>query len=389
VTIPEQGSAGGVGEVGKQAPDKSPEQIAADNAIARRASVEKAFEKAKLAAEARAKADPKDLGKTPGEERGKQAKPDQTEQQQRNRGERGRFAPAQPADTAPVEAGQPGEQPQRHAPLPETAPYREAPPRFSDAARADWNGAPESVRAATTQAFQQYEKGIQQYRQVAEAFQPIAHYHQMAADEGTDLRTVLDNYRGMEQKLKGDLFGGFDLITHNLGYKHPDGRPVTFHDVASAYLQQSPEQRGLVQQRNNAQAQHMMLQEIKQEQQRLATEYQRMQYQQRYSMSLEQINRFADSHPGFDERSDLIKQELDHGYPIDIAYDRAMKLRPGNGSTHAAQTRNTSAQTRDEVDRSISGAPSNGTTASYRTQKKSGSNREALSNALRRVRTGV
>jgi hypothetical protein len=159
--------------------------------------------------------------------------------------------------------------------------------------------------------------------------------------------------------------------------------------VAAAYLQQSPEQRRLTQQGNYAQAQHAQLQQIQQEQQRLATHFQQMQYQQRFSQSRSMIDQFADSHPGFDERSDLIKQELDHGYPLHVAYERAMKLRPGNGSTQAAQTRNTSAQTRDEIDRSISGAPTNGAAASYRTPKKSGSNREALSTALRRVRSGV
>jgi hypothetical protein len=159
--------------------------------------------------------------------------------------------------------------------------------------------------------------------------------------------------------------------------------------VAAAYLQQSPEQRRLTQQNNNSQAQHHQLQQIRQEQQKLATTFRQMQYHQHYSTTLAEIHRFADSHPGFDERSDLIKEELNHGYPLPEAYKRAMALRPGNGSTHAAQTRNTSAQTRDETDRSISGAPSNGAAASYRTPKKSGSNGEALRNALRRVRSGV
>jgi hypothetical protein len=298
---------------------------------------------------------------------------------------------AKSAEAPPAtEAGRPGEQPaQRYAPLAETAPYRDPPPRFSDAAKADWAGVPESVRGATDLVMRQYEQGIQQYRQVAEAFQEVGDYYHQARQDGTNLRTVLDNYTGMERKLRGDLFGGLELIIHNLGMQHPDGRRVTAHDVAAAYLQQSPEQRRLTQQGNYAQAQHAQLQQIQQEQQRLATHFQQMQYQQRFSQSRSMIDQFADSHPGFDERSDLIKQELDHGYPLHVAYERAMKLRPGNGSTQAAQTRNTSAQTRDEIDRSISGAPTNGAAASYRTPKKSGSNREALSTALRRVRSGV
>ena len=386
VTIPEQGSAGGVGEVGKQTPDKSPDQIAAERALGRRQAVERAFEKAKATAETKAATDAKERGKTAGEERGKS---DQ-EKTERPR-DRGRFVSAKSAEAPPAtEAGRPGEQPaQRYAPLAETAPYRDPPPRFSDAAKADWAGVPESVRGATDLVMRQYEQGIQQYRQVAEAFQEVGDYYHQARQDGTNLRTVLDNYTGMERKLRGDLFGGLELIIHNLGMQHPDGRRVTAHDVAAAYLQQSPEQRRLTQQGNYAQAQHAQLQQIQQEQQRLATHFQQMQYQQRFSQSRSMIDQFADSHPGFDERSDLIKQELDHGYPLHVAYERAMKLRPGNGSTQAAQTRNTSAQTRDEIDRSISGAPTNGAAASYRTPKKSGSNREALSTALRRVRSGV
>jgi len=393
VTIPEQGSAGAVGEVGKQTPDKSPEQVAQENAVARREALEKAYEKAKVDATKRAaakEADAKDAKPDP-----KQAKPDakdaKPQTQPRTRGDGGRFVAGQPG-TAPEgeDAGQAAaQQSPRHAPLPETAPYREAPPRFSEAAKADWHGAPESVRGAVTQAIQQYERGIQQYRQAAEAFQPLAEYHQMAQQEGTDLPTVVRNYVGMEQKLRGDLFGGLELIIHNLGMKHPDGSRVSAYDVAAAYLQQSPEQRRLTQQNNNSQAQHHYITQLHQEVKSLATGFHQMQYQQRYQSTLSDINRFADTHPGFDERSDLIKQELDHGYPLDVAYERAMKLRPGNGSTHAAQTRNTSAQTRDEIDRSISGAPANGAAASHRAPKKSGSNREALSNALRRARSGV
>jgi hypothetical protein len=399
VTIPEQGSPGGSGEVGEQTPRKSLEQQSIERAVARRESIERAFQKSKDAtAEKKAATEPKEEGKSPGEERGKpeqkaQHKSDnrdtqKLQQQQRNRGEGGRFAPAQSAEGA-TEAGRPVATPSKYAPLAETAPYREAPPRLSDAAKAEWHGTPESVRAATTQAFEQYEKGIQQYRQVAEAFQPLAHYHQQAQQDGTNLRTVLDNYVGMEQKLRGDLFGGLELIVHNLNMAHPDGRRVNAYDVCAAYLQQSPEQRRLTQQNNNAQSQHAILQQMRQEQQKLATSLHQMQYQQRFTWTRAQIDAFANSHPGFDERSDLIKQELNHGYPLDVAYDRAMKLRPGNGSTQAAQTRNTSAQTRDEIDRSISGAPSNGAAASYRAPKKSGSNGEALRNALRRVRSGV
>ena len=60
-------------------------------------------------------------------------------------------------------------------------------------------------------------------------------------------------------------------------------------------------------------------------------------------------------HPRFDELADLIKAELDLGFPLDVAYQRADRLRPPMHT--AAQTRTQSAQTRKT---SISGAPDGG-----------------------------
>ena len=58
---------------------------------------------------------------------------------------------------------------------------------------------------------------------VAEAFQPIARFHQMAQQHGTTLERALTNYTSMEQKLRSDVVGGLDVIVNNLGLKAPDG----------------------------------------------------------------------------------------------------------------------------------------------------------------------
>lgn len=373
--------------MGVQTPEKSAEQRAMERAVARRASIEKAF--AKVSAAAADDADAKKQAQTSGEKTGE--KPEQpVKKPERDRGDKGRFVSAKPATASDVEAGRPAEAAPQRTPLADDAPYREPPQRFDPAAKADWHGAPESVRAATTKAFEQYENGIRQYREAAENFQQVRHYHDLARRHGTELATVLDNYTGMENKLRGDLIGGLDLIVNNLNLRHPDGRRIGLVDVAAHILQTTPEQRRLTQAQNTAQAHDAKIGQLHQVVQSLATNLHQMQYHQRFTAVRSQIDQFADSHPGFDERSDLIKQELDHGYSVEVAYDRAMKLRPGNGSTHAAQTRNASAQTRPEgIDRSISGAPTNGSQNSLPARKKSGSNREALLNAVRRVRSGV
>jgi hypothetical protein len=392
VTIPDQGPQGGSGETGQQTTPKTHEMRQWEKAAQRRGAIERAFEKSRAAQAA------KNEGQEKSESRSAKG-PDSTEkppERHPNRGEGGRFAAAQPvagstpsSDSSDASGRPAGQQPSRYVPLAETAPYREPPPRFDDGAKADWHGAPESVRAATTKAFQQYERGIHQYRQAAEAFHQVRDYHEMAAQTGQNLRQVLQNYHGMEQRLRQDLFGGVDLIINNLGHTKRDGSRYTVRDFAADVLRLSPDQHRLTQQQNVQHAQHLQTQRLHQTVERLATGFQQMQYHQRFSHTLSEVDRFAASHPGFDERSDLIKAELDHGYPLHVAYDRAMKLRPGNGATHAAQTRNAPAQTRDDIDRSISGAPTNGSVHPSQRQKPSSSNREALAKALKRVRAGA
>lgn len=384
--IPDQSPTGANGEIGQQTPDKSPEQREHERNTARRASVEKAFAKARTAAEAKESSEPKDnesKGKTPSEDRGKP----EAKGEERPRGERGRFAPRDAQ-----EGGKGGTQEARqYAPLADDAPYRDPPPRFSEPAKKEWAAVPESVRGAIYTAHQEMQNGIRHYQKQAEAFNHIRDYHELARQGGTDLRTALDNYWGIEKKLRTDLFGGIDLIINNLNRPGPNGGRYNVYDFARDVLSLSPDQHRLTQQQNVTQAQNHRMGQLYQTVEKLAAGFHQMQYRQQFTWTRSQIDQFADSHPGFDERSDIIKQELDHGYPLDEAYRRAIRLRPlnGNGATHAAQTRNTSAQTRDEIDRSISGAPTNGAAASYRAPKKSGSNREALINAQRRARSGV
>ena len=95
-----------------------------------------------------------------------------------------------------------------------------------------------------------------------------------------------------------------------------------------------------------------------------------------------EVDRFAASHPRFDELSETIYQELTSGYPLDMAYRRAELL----SSTQAAQTRTPSAQTRP-ADRSISGAPDGGSVnGASRAKRPTPSINDAVTNALKQVR---
>jgi len=364
--------------------------------MGRREAIERAFAKSRAAQEAKGAAEE---GKTPGEDRGKpqakaQEKPETKEPQPRDKG---RFVARAPEGEEGVKPGE--QKPVRHEPLADDAPYRDPPPRFSEAAKADWNGVPESVRGAVYQAHQQMERGIQQYRGAAEAFNELREFHDMAQRTGTTLKDALSNYTGIEKQLRSDLFGGIDLIINNMGLPGRNGGRYNVYDFARDVLRLTPEQHRLVQHQNHAQAQQHQLGRLYQQVERLATGFHEMQYRQEFKNTRSEIDKFAEANPGFDERLDIIKDEMDRGWPLKAAYERAMKLRPdrgtarrSNGSTQAAQTRDTTAQTRsdEEVDRSISGAPNGGTPSSQpRDPKKRVSNREALTNAMRRVRSGA
>jgi hypothetical protein len=118
---------------------------------------------------------------------------------------------------------------------------------------------------------------------------------------------------------------------------------------------------------------------------RLENEHRQMQYAQQFHYTRSAVDQFAQAHPRIDdtEFGDVVKQEIELGFPLDVAYQRAERLLP---ATHAAQTRTTPAQTRPP-DRSISGspdvAPSNG--ASRRPKEPSKSPAEAVQNALKRM----
>jgi len=390
VTIPDQGPPSAGGEVGSQAPQKHHTQTAWERTEARHKSIERAFERSKAsqAAKAEGKPEPKAPPRVRADTKSEQPAPQRPAP---SRGTNGRFESSAQSASVPEAGDRPaGQRPSQYAPLADNAPYRQAPQRFDRAAQADWHGAPESVRAATHRAIQQYEHGIRQYQAAANEFQQVRGYYDMARQSGQNLKTVLDNYYAMEKRLHGNVFGGVDLIINNLGLKKQDGSPYRLQDFAVDVLRHSPEQHRLIEHQNAQQAQQHQMRAMHQEMQHLATGLQQMHYQQRFTATRSQVDKFADSHPGFDERSDIIRAELAHGYSLEVAYNRAMRLRPGNarsGNTHAAQTRNAPAQTRD-MDRSISGSP-NGSSHPSQRPKKSSSNREALQNAFRRVRSGA
>jgi hypothetical protein len=198
----------------------------------------------------------------------------------------------------------------------------------------------------------------------------------------------------MEQKLREDVVGGLDVIVQNLRLKSQNGEPITLRDVAHHIVNMTPEQHRMTAQQNQQSAADMRIGQLSQMVEKLTGGIEQMQFQQRFKEKRGEIDEFAKTHPRLDELGAAIKRELDFGFPLEVAYERADRLYPSNT---AAQTRNTSAQTRRT---SISGAPDGSGKAGPNTRPSDGqrnangrdkhpTRREALAKAMRSVSSGI
>ena len=307
------------------------------------------------------------------------------------RSERGQFAPRTPDErtSRPLPQGaQPAQQQAKPVnPLPATAPFREAPTRFSERGKAEWHAASENVRADVHRMESDFNEAYKRYRGDHEEMNKVRPFHDLATKHGTTLQRALTNYVNMETKLRQDPVGGLDVIVSNLNLRSPDGQKLTFRDIAYHVLSQSPEALKTMQMGNAQAAAQQQIGSLHAEIAGLKQTLQQMHTQAQFSYTRSAVDQFADAHPRFDELGDLIENELKFGFDLETAYRRAELLRP---TTHAAQTRSASAQTRT-ADKSISGSPgagpSNGT--SRRADQQPVGRRDAIQNAIRRVGSGT
>jgi hypothetical protein len=330
-----------------------------------------------------------------------------SEAQQRYR-EAGKFArdPAKPAPEQPAAEARatPGQQqlplePAKPAikPLDERAPYREPPGRFSEQAKQEWHSSPESVRGAVYQMAREFQGAYEKYKGDHTVMEELRPYQDLVTKQNTSIRKALDNYYGIEQKIRQDWVGGIDIVVQNVaranGWKRADGSPITVQDFAHHVLSMTPEQHQMSRQQNSQTSAEMRIGQLHQQVEEQNQILRQMVYQQKFAGTRAEVDKFAEQHPRFDELADQIKLELDLGFPLEQAYARADKLRPSS-APQAAQTRTHSAQTRKT---SISGAPDGNGVATTRPsagQRRNGEAKhptiqESLERAARRVGNGV
>lgn len=269
----------------------------------------------------------------------------------------------------------------------ETAPAAkstyEAPKRFSEDAKKVWDTAPDPVKAEVSRMEREMTQGIEKHRAKAERDDTLTEFHDMAAKSGKDLKSVVAAYVGMENKLRTDLTGGLDEIVQQA----TNGK-YSLRDIAAHVMGQTPEQ--------NQSQDSATIRELKQTVARLQEQVggvtQTFQHQ-REQATLQEVNKFAEAHPRFEDLAEDIGFFMQSGRAKDLseAYTLAERLNPAPAQATAltAEPSSGKAQAPDLAEqirkgsKSPTGAPTPGSDPA--TKQPSKSIRGALDKAFARA----
>jgi len=204
------------------APEAKPEVKAETPAANPRAAVEAAMKRSQEAAEAKTptKAEPKVEPKV-------EAKPD------RERSETGQFK-SQVAE-APAKATDATENKAAPVQSEARATRYEAPSRFNDQGKAEWEKAPDSVKAEVTRALKENEDGIKRYKESADRYEKLREYDDLARKNGREgVHESLKQIREIEQSFERNPIEGLKKITDHFG--------LNLQAVAAHIVGQNPNQ---------------------------------------------------------------------------------------------------------------------------------------------------
>jgi hypothetical protein len=298
--------------------------------------------------------------------------------------------PAAAAKAAADAALKPGEKPApaaaaKPAAVDPNAPKHAAPERFSPDAKAVWDTAPEPVKAEVARMHREMTSGLEKHRVGAEKYESIKEFDELATRSGTNLKTALANYVGIEQMLRQNPLKGLEQVCSNIG--------VSLKDVARIVLEQPADQ-----QRSQSDATIRDLKgKIEQLEKRVGGVTDHFQRQQETSLQ-DHISKWAESRPHFEIIAPHIAAEMREGATsLDDAEERVLQKFPSLGSiakasispaadekpaASAAAAGDLSAQT-EKGSKSIKGAPGSGSEPAA--QPRSSSIKEALKRAAARA----
>lgn len=350
-------------------------------------SIDDAIDRATAKVEAKAGGDPKDMSEGAALERAKDGK-FAPKDAAAAAAAAAKDAPAKAAALDPAAKPAGGDQPgavkdaaakaaaAAAAVVDPNAPKSPAPARFSNDAKAVWDGAPEPVKAEVARMERELTAGIEKHRAAAERDGSIAEFHEIAAKSGTDVKTALTKYVGMEQLLRTNPLQGLEAVCKNIG--------VSLKDVARIVLEQPADQ----QQSQSEATIRRLEQQIERLTQQVGGVTETFK-QQRHGEIEGHVTQWAASRPHFDVYAPHIAAEMREGatslddaearvfekYPALKALAQqgakpAPAAEPDPAVASAAAAADLEAQTR-KGQKSITGAPGRGSNPAAKKHSKS------------------
>lgn len=271
----------------------------------------------------------------------------------------------EPAKAEPKTAEKPADKVEKDDKAAKPSAHDSAPSRFSADAKAEWQKAPEHVRAETHRAIREMERGI---AEKDAALKPVEPFIKMAKDSGTTIDAALKAYVGMENALRDNPAQGLRKLAQNLG--------MTPDQMAAMLTNKQPGQ---------PDPRDQQIQQLQGQLRQLESQFGQVSQtvqQQQTNNTQQMVEKFAadPKHSRFDELSEEIARLIQTGYATDLedAYAKADRLNPAPPTEQPVPPPAPPAQTRQP--RSLTGAPSPGSNPKTRgTPSKSA--REALQRA--------
>lgn len=111
----------------------------------------------------------------------------------------------------------------------------EAPARFNDQGKAEWDKAPESVQAEVHRALKNMEEGYTKHKESSERWESVKEFDEMARKSGGDLKATLGQLKAIEDAFeRGGPVEGMQAVAQRMG--------VNLNALAAHIMGQQPNQ---------------------------------------------------------------------------------------------------------------------------------------------------
>jgi hypothetical protein len=258
----------------------------------------------------------------------------------------------------------------------------EAPARFDEVAKRDWETAPDSVKGATSRVIRELETGIQEHQK---RWEPIKQYDDLAKQYQTDLPSALERYVSMDKLLSQDLATGLDSVIRD-----KTGGQMGLREFVAQLTGQKPDEATAQTDRTT----HELRQQVASLEKHLGAVVGHIRQQAATSIE-DQVSSFAADKPDFDALSDKVAEHIGKGLGLEAAYQaakqdaeaiaRSLGFVPATEVSQPLSPAPSPAPLKPAGQKSVSGAPATGSDPASQKKAPASSIREALERAKARV----